>query len=191
MNPKIEEASTGCVRGTLYEKGQGGFDNRLDLVLLNDVALRRLAATYGEGQGKYGTFNWQKGFPESVYLCHAMEHLLKYMSGESTEDDLAHAIWNLMTLMWIQEKKPELLDIQNARGEIATLQKSHVFDGVIVGGVVSSECKVCKKEPSDPIHIAAWQYHPFKGAGDKADKDWPCEICGTFYTDPIHSEPSA
>lgn len=199
----MEKAETGCVRSVLFPIGEGGFPIRLDLVLLNDVAMRRLGATYGEGQAKYGTFNWQKGFNESVYMAHAMEHLLLYMADDKSEDHLAHACWNLMTLMWVQEKKPELLDIQNARTtDFATLQKDklHVFVGKVVGGVVSSECEKCGGQPSDPRHTASWlldaeevQPHGFEpreiGSNSGRFTDL-CVHCGENQNHPHHHNAS-
>lgn len=119
-NPQVT-TETGATRSCLFREGRGGFPERLDLVMTNAVALRRLAATYGEGNAKYGEINWQQGFKESVLVTHALEHLLKYIAGESDEDDIAHAVWNLMTLMWVEEKKPELMDVRQA---FATLQKT-------------------------------------------------------------------
>lgn len=111
--PARETASTGAVRETLYHKGPNGFPLRPDLVMRNDVGFRRLAETYGEGFLKYGADNWMKGFPESVLVTHALEHISKHLAGDKSEDHIAHAIWNLYTLAWVQEKKPELMDLTN------------------------------------------------------------------------------
>jgi len=116
----MEQSETGAVRSQLEHKGTHGHALRFDLLLDNSVGIRRLAETYGEGFAKYGAGNWKKGFKESVLLNHAMEHLVLYVSGDTTEDHLAHATWNLFTLMWMQEKKPELLDL--TAPNIATLQ---------------------------------------------------------------------
>jgi hypothetical protein len=40
-----------------------------------------------------------------------MRHLLKYLDGQTDEDHLVAATWNLMCAMWMEEKKPELQDI--------------------------------------------------------------------------------
>lgn len=109
MGERREVSETGATRETLYPKGPD-FPMRFDLIFTNTEALQRLARTYGEGCQKYGPKNWQKGFPESVLISHALDHLQKWFQG-SKEDDLAHAVWNLMTLMWVQENKPELLDL--------------------------------------------------------------------------------
>lgn len=110
--PKTETADTGAVRSKLYELGYR-FELRYDLMLDNDVAMRRIAEVFGEGFRKYPFRNWKKGFPESVYINHAFEHLRMHITGDTTEDHIAHATWNLMSLMFTQERRPELLDITN------------------------------------------------------------------------------
>lgn len=94
---------TGAIRGT---------DNsgvRFDLI--SSVGLRRLAETYAEGAAKYGDNNWLKGIPASNLLNHLEVHLNKFKSGDTSEDHLAHAAWNLFTLMHFQETRPELIDL--------------------------------------------------------------------------------
>jgi hypothetical protein len=109
--PATETASTGAVRETLYHKGRRGFPVRPDLVMRNDVGFERLAETYGEGFLKYGADNWMKGFPESVLVAHALNHIQKHLAGDKCEDHIAHAIWNLYTLAWVQEKRHDLMDV--------------------------------------------------------------------------------
>jgi hypothetical protein len=103
----MEEGSTGAVRSKLFPS-IGEFPLRLDLMMANDVAMRRIGETYGEGSLKYGDDNWKKGFPRSVMISHCLEHIRLYMAGNTDEDHLAHAAWNLMSQMWFDEKKPEL-----------------------------------------------------------------------------------
>ena len=93
---------------------------RLDLLLTNPVGMKRLAEAFGEGALKYGDKNWKLGFPESVFISHAIEHLRLHFELDKSDDHLGHATWNLFTLMWIQEHKPELMDLT---GEGATAAK--------------------------------------------------------------------
>lgn len=109
----MEKTETGAVRDTIYHIGDRGFPLRFDLVLSNDVGFRRLAETFGEGYLKYGADNWKKGFQESILLNHALEHIRLHISGDKSEDHLTHAMWNLYTLTWMQEHKPEMMDITN------------------------------------------------------------------------------
>lgn len=102
--PDVLHFPTGAKRGT---------ELKLRFDLLNEVAERRLAATQAEGAHKYGDNNYRKGMPAHDLLNHAMAHINAYRAGNTSEDDLAHAVWNLCTLMFVEEKLPELMDIAN------------------------------------------------------------------------------
>lgn len=103
--PTKTQFDTGAVRDKRL-----GDRVRWDLLDSNDVALRRLAETFAEGYAKYGADNWKKGFPASELYNHAREHMLNWIGGDKSEDHLAHAVWNLMALMWQEEKKPDQMD---------------------------------------------------------------------------------
>lgn len=105
-----EEASTGAKRSSLYPKG-AQFPARYDLMWRNAAGMRRLAEAWGEGFNKYGADNWFKGFAESVLISHTLEHIRLYLAGDKTEDHLGHCSWNILALCWIEENKPELLDL--------------------------------------------------------------------------------
>lgn|SRR3990167_2015338 len=79
--------------------------------LISPVGLRRLAETYDEGSKKYSDHNWRKGFKFSDVLNHAMKHIEQWRSGDTSEDHLAHAAWNLFTLMDFEETLPAMNDI--------------------------------------------------------------------------------
>lgn len=93
--------------GALRDKKTG--KGRCDL--LPACVLLRLARHYENGARKYGERNWQKGIPCYSFADSAMRHLLKYMDGQTDEDHLIAAIWNLCGLAWTEEKRPELMDI--------------------------------------------------------------------------------
>lgn len=73
--------------------------------LITPVGLRRLAETYGEGAEKYGENNWKKGLPMSNVLNHALAHIVTYLSGDRTEDHLAHAAWGLFAAMHFEKSE--------------------------------------------------------------------------------------
>lgn len=108
-----EQHDTGAIRSKLYEKGIK-FPLRYDLMMCNHIGMRRVAEVFGEGCEKYGVNNWMNGFPESVMVNHCVEHLRLHLAGDVGEDHLAHALWNLFSLMYFQEQKPELMDITKA-----------------------------------------------------------------------------
>ena len=94
---------SGAVRDKKTGKG------RCDL--LPACVLLRLAKHYERGAERYGEYNWQKGIPCHSFVDSALRHMLKYMDGQTDEDHLIAAIWNLCGLAWTEEKLPELMDI--------------------------------------------------------------------------------
>ena len=94
---------SGAVRD--MHEGKGRFD------LLPMCVLMRLARHYENGCKKYGDRNWEAGIPCHSFADSAMRHLVKYMDGQTDEDHLIAAIWNLCGLAWNEEKRPDLMDI--------------------------------------------------------------------------------
>lgn len=94
---------TGAVRDVVSGKG------RCDL--LPSCAILRLAKHFENGAVKYDERNWEKGIPISAMMDSGMRHLLKYLDGQTDEDHLVAATWNLICAMWMEEKKPEMQDI--------------------------------------------------------------------------------
>jgi hypothetical protein len=106
---EVQRFDTGAVRGT--DAG----DTRYDLI--TPIGLRRLAETYAEGAKKYGDHNWKKGIPASNLMTHAIKHLFLWLAGDKTEDHLAHAAWNILTIAHFEEAKPDLIDVPARRRE--------------------------------------------------------------------------
>ena len=94
---------TGAVRD--MHEGKGRCD------LLPPRALLRLARHFENGAKKYGERNWELGIPCHSFADSAHRHYLRYMNGETDEDHLMAAIWNLMCLAETEEKRPEMMDI--------------------------------------------------------------------------------
>jgi hypothetical protein len=73
------------------------------------VAMQRKALAMTKGSLTYddGLYdrNWQRAIPESAAACfdHAIEHLWKYIEGDTSEDHLAHAACNIDFLMWYED----------------------------------------------------------------------------------------
>lgn len=97
------EFDTGAVRDAAPNRG------RCDL--LPACALLRLSRHYEAGAAKYEARNWEKGIPISVMMDSGLRHLLKYMDGQTDEDHLCAAVWNLLGAMWMEEKRPDLRDL--------------------------------------------------------------------------------
>lgn len=93
--------------------------------LISPVALRRLAATCQEGSRKYSPFNCEKGFPifgEEGLFDHAIKHLYAFAWGDTSEDHLGHALWNVCMMIHSQECWPEL-NQGTSRAELVPLEK--------------------------------------------------------------------
>ncbi len=94
---------TGAVRD--MQAGKGRYD------LLPAVALHRVAIHYENGAVKYGERNWEAGIPISSFLDSALRHLFQYAAGETGEDHLSAAAFNILGAMQMEEVKPEMQDL--------------------------------------------------------------------------------
>ena len=100
---EMEKFNTGAVREDKTGKG------RCDLLPM--CALIRLSKHYEAGSADHGERNWEKGIPMHSFLDSAIRHLFEYMDGQTNEDHLAAAAWNILGAMWTEEKRPEMQDI--------------------------------------------------------------------------------
>jgi hypothetical protein len=73
--------------------------------------LERVAKVMKKGADKYGEYNWQKGFSWSSVVNHLLRHAFLYLTGDTTEDHLAHMVCNLGFLIEYETSHPELNDI--------------------------------------------------------------------------------
>lgn len=106
MKDKKTKFKTGAVRREVEFKK---FSPRFDLI--SHIGERRLAETYGEGAEEYGDHNWLQGIPQSNLINHAKDHINRYLSGDRSEDHLAHAAWNMFAAMHMEEIYPEMCDL--------------------------------------------------------------------------------
>ena len=128
--------STGAVRSSDRSK------ERYDLI--SPIGLRRLAQTCHEGAEKYSDYNWEKGMPISEMLNHGVAHIYAYLSGDRSEDHLAHAAWNMFGAMHSEEKWQHLNEGQ-LRGPNCTPPN------VIPTGIVITSVSGNSKWGTDPI----------------------------------------
>lgn len=120
MVGEIASAPTGAIRST------DAASYRYDLI--SPIGLRRIAETYAEGAKKYGDKNWEMGFPISDILNHCIRHIYLFLSGDRSEDHLAHAGWNVIAAMHSQEKWPTLnQDLRAGNCELSDLQRSEIL----------------------------------------------------------------
>lgn len=90
-----EHLPTGAIRSDAT--GKGRYD------LLPPRALRRVAVVYEKGASQKGDRNWERGIPRSRLFSSALRHTFQALEGETDEDHLAHAVWNLLALMHFEE----------------------------------------------------------------------------------------
>lgn len=98
---------SGAVRDMAEGKG------RMDL--LPWLALIRVSKHYEKGAEKYGEHNWEKGINSSSFLDSAFRHLAKYADGWRDEDHLSAAAFNVLGLIYNEEKKRD--DLLNVPGQ--------------------------------------------------------------------------
>ena len=94
---------TGAVRDMAEGKG------RCDL--LPACAILRVARHFEAGAVKYDDRNWERGIPVGSFVDSAIRHLMKYLDGQTDEDHLCAAGWNVLCAMWTEEKRPDLINI--------------------------------------------------------------------------------
>ena len=96
---KRQDFTTGARRDVA--EGKGRYD------LLPTRAIRRLAEHYENGAKKYGDDNWLKGIPLKRMIDSAMRHLFKALEGQTDEDHLTAAAWNILGIIELQERIEE------------------------------------------------------------------------------------
>lgn len=106
----MTEFKTGAVRDT-------GGKGRMDLLPM--CALIRVSRHMEDaimpdpatGTPHYPERNWEHGLPMHSMIDSAMRHLAKYVDGMTDEDHLCAAATNLLMAMWMEEKRPDTMDI--------------------------------------------------------------------------------
>jgi len=103
---------------TLKSKRYNEGKPKLEYILNYPTVLEAFARVMELGAAKYGDNNWKLGnSPDEQYLNSAMRHIIAFKKGEIYDDDsgcphIAHAIWNLCTLMQLNYPKEILNDEQ-------------------------------------------------------------------------------
>lgn len=96
---------TGAVRDMHTGKG------RMDLLPV--TALIELSKHCENGALKYGERNVDKGIPQHSLIDSGMRHLVKYLRGDTDENHLVAAAWNIMWALNQEVEHPELNDLPN------------------------------------------------------------------------------
>lgn len=102
---KIEDrvvSETGSSRSD--RTGKGRYD------LIPPCAMRRLALRYEGGAAAHGDRNWEQGMDVSRCIDSAKRHMDQWIEGETDEDHLGAAMWNISACMFMEKYHPEHLD---------------------------------------------------------------------------------
>lgn len=143
---KRTEFSTGAVRD--MKDGKGRFD------LLPWYGIMEVSKHCEEGAKKYGEHNVDRGIPLHSLMDSASRHLAKFMAGETDEDHLRAAAWNILWALNQRTTHPELNDLyfEKDRPRFEVKEDEYVYsDGV-------TKIRKCDEIPKDDIekHILAY-----------------------------------
>ena len=85
----------------------------VELAYKNDfnTAYLELSEHYAQGAKKYSDRNMEKGLPWHSMVDSALRHYTKWRRGDDDEPHARAVIWNLLTLLYMVDNKPELNDL--------------------------------------------------------------------------------
>ena len=192
------EFSTGAVRD--MKRGVGRMD------LLPWYGIMEVSKHCEEGAEKYGEHNVDKGIPLHSLCDSAARHLAKFIAGETDEDHLRAAAWNLLWALNQRKTHPELDDLYShkegnadetrgktlrplTRDEI--LQRCREAQDVYVFSksemlLWSGWCYLQFAIPDDDSHPLSVFMYPLEGEGHKPFFYTPEEF-EVYDTDPSES----
>ena len=75
------------------------------------TAYLEVSQHYAEGAKKYADRNMEKGLPWHSMVDSALRHYTKWRRGDNDEPHARAVIWNLLTLLYMIDNKPELNDL--------------------------------------------------------------------------------
>lgn len=104
------EFKTGAVRD--MKRGVGRMD------LLPWYGIMEVSKHCEEGAEKYGEHNVDKGIPLHSLCDSAARHLAKFIAGETDEDHLRAATWNLLWALNQRKTHPELDDLYSHKEKV-------------------------------------------------------------------------
>ena len=110
------EFSTGAVRD--MKRGVGRMD------LLPWYGIMEVSKHCEEGAEKYGEHNVDKGIPLHSLCDSAARHLAKFIAGETDEDHLRAAAWNLLWALNQRKTHPELDDLYSHKETESTVYET-------------------------------------------------------------------
>ena len=102
MNRKLQDSGERRTFASGAVRDRGGTKPRPDLI--SPHAAMREGMIFALGAEKYSVRNWEKGIEISECLASAIRHIEKYKRGDTDEDHLAMARWNLGAMIHFEEE---------------------------------------------------------------------------------------
>ena len=171
------EFSTGAQRDIQHGKG------RMDL--LPWYGIMEVSKHCEEGAAKYGEHNVDKGIPLHSLCDSAARHLAKFIAGETDEDHLRAAAWNLLWALNQRTTHPELDDLYSHEKSAAN-ETCGEAPRPLTRDEILQRCKeaqdvyvVSKSE----MFRSGWYYLQFAIPEDKSDplSVFMCPLEGEWY----------
>lgn len=173
------EFSTGAVRD--MKRGVGRMD------LLPWYGIMEVSKHCEEGAEKYGEHNVDKGIPLHSLCDSAARHLAKFIAGETDEDHLRAAAWNLLWALNQRKTHPELDDLYSHKETESTVYETREETlNPLTRDEILQRCKeaqdvyvVSKSE----MFRSGWYYLQFAIPEDKSDplSVFMCPLEGEWY----------
>lgn len=173
------EFSTGAVRDMKHGKG------RMDL--LPWYGIMEVSKHCEEGAEKYGEHNVDKGIPLHSLCDSAARHLAKFIAGETDEDHLRAAAWNLLWALNQRKTHPELDDLYSHKEIESTVYEAReealhplTRDEILQRCKEAQDVYVVSKSE---MFRSGWYYLQFAIPEDKSDplSVFMCPLEGEWY----------
>ena len=174
------EFSTGAVRD--MKRGVGRMD------LLPWYGIMEVSKHCEEGAEKYGEHNVDKGIPLHSLCDSAARHLAKFIAGETDEDHLRAAAWNLLWALNQRKTHPELDDLYSHKEKVESTVDETCGEAPrpLTRDEILQRCReaqdvyvVSKSE----MFRSGWHYLQFAIPEDKSDplRVFMCPLEGEWY----------
>lgn len=173
------EFSTGAKRDIQHGKG------RMDL--LPWYGIMEVSKHCEEGAEKYGEHNVDKGIPLHSLCDSAARHLAKFIAGETDEDHLRAAAWNLLWALNQRKTHPELDDLYSHKETENTVYETRekalrplTRDEILQRCSEAQDVYVVSKSE---MFRSGWYYLQFAIPEDKSDplSVFMCPLEGEWY----------
>lgn len=133
--------------------GKGRYD------LISPHATKRLALRLEFGVEKYGERNWEKGQPMDDFFDSAKRHMDNWQMGDTSEDHLAAAYWNLHCMLHFDSvvhvyerrctKCNRVHSVFDGKGVCIACKSSEVVSDTSFGEVIEPRAPVSPSKPPE------------------------------------------